>query len=162
MMADLVVAADDAQIGHPGLRGIGTARNGNIWPLVIGMRKAKELYYTGDSLTGLSAAECGMINYSWPAEELEARTIAFADRIANMSSDHLAVLKLTMNRFYENMGIYSSMRSATDLDAMAQLTEHTYDFHEQFTQGGMKQAFKWRDEPYRKLDNGPEAGSRDR
>ena len=28
MMTDLVVAADDAQIGHPGLRGLGTARNG--------------------------------------------------------------------------------------------------------------------------------------
>ena len=41
MMTDLVVAADDAQIGHPGLRGLGTARNGNIWPLVMSMRKAK-------------------------------------------------------------------------------------------------------------------------
>ena len=46
MMADLVVAAEDAQLGHPGLRGLGTSRTGVIWPLVIGMRKAKELYYT--------------------------------------------------------------------------------------------------------------------
>jgi enoyl-CoA hydratase len=149
MMADLVVAADDAQIGHPGLRGLGTARNGNLWPLVMGMRKAKELYYTGDSVSGTEAAACGMINYAWPADELEARTLAFAERIANITSDHLAVLKTTMNRFYENMGIYSSMRSATDLDALAQLTEHTQDFHEQFAEGGFKHALRWRDEPYR-------------
>jgi len=37
MMADLVVAAEDAQLGHPGLRGLGTSRTGVIWPLVIGM-----------------------------------------------------------------------------------------------------------------------------
>jgi enoyl-CoA hydratase len=153
MMADLVVAADDAQIGHPGLRGLGTARNGNIWPLVMGMRKAKELYYTGDSVSGTEAAACGMINHAWPADELEARTLAFAERVANLSSDHLAVLKTTMNRFYENMGIYSSMRSATDLDALAQLTEHTHNFHEQFTEGGLKHALRWRDEPYRKGRN---------
>jgi len=153
MMADLVVAADDAEIGHPGLRGIGTARNGNIWPLVVGMRKAKELYYTGDNVTGAQAVECGMINYAWPAEELEARTLAFADRIANMTSDHLAVLKLTMNRFYENMGIYSSIRSATDLDALAQFTEHTYQFRDEFAAGGLKHALRWRDEPYRNLSN---------
>ena len=42
MMSDLVVASDNAKIGHPGHRGLGTARNGNIWPLVMGMRKAKE------------------------------------------------------------------------------------------------------------------------
>ena len=46
MMADLVVATPDAQLGHPGLRGMGTSRTGVIWPLVIGMRKAKELYLT--------------------------------------------------------------------------------------------------------------------
>ena len=58
-----------------------------------------------------------------------------------------------MNRFYENMGIYSSMRSATDLDAMAQLTEHAYAFQDQFAEGGLKHALRWRDEPYRKSRN---------
>ena len=126
MMADLVTAADDAQLGHPGLRGLGTSRTGVIWPLVIGMRKAKELYYTGDSVTGAEAERIGMINYSWPKEQLEERTIAMADRIANLSADHLAILKLNMNRFYENMGIYSSVRSSTDMDAAAQFTRQSY------------------------------------
>ena len=89
MMADLVVAADDAQLGHPGLRGLGTSRTGVIWPLVIGMRKAKELYYTGENVTGLEAEEIGMINYSWPLDELDKHTIALADRIAIMSADQI-------------------------------------------------------------------------
>ena len=149
MMTDLVVAAEDTQIGHPGLRGLGTARNGNIWPLVMSMRKAKEYYYTGDSMTGAEAAEMEMINYAWPKEALDANTVAFAERIANGSADHLAVLKLTMNRFYENMGIYSSVRSATEQDALAQMTEWTYRFGESIRESGLKHAFQSRDEPYR-------------
>ncbi|MCY4011779.1 MAG: enoyl-CoA hydratase-related protein [Gammaproteobacteria bacterium] len=148
MMHDLVVAADDTQIGHPGLRGLGTARNGNIWPLVMSMRKAKEYYYTGDNMTGAEAAEVEMINYAWPKDELDVNTIAFAERIANGSADHLAILKLTMNRFYENMGIYSSVRSATEQDALAQMTEWTYRFGESIREGGLKHAFQTRDEPY--------------
>ena len=148
MMTDLVVAAEDTKIGHPGLRGLGTARNGNIWPLVMSMRKAKEYYYTGDSMTGAEAADVEMINYAWPKDELDANTIAFAERIANGSADHLAVLKLTMNRFYENMGIYSSVRSATEQDALAQMTEWTYRFGESIREGGLKHAFQSRDEPY--------------
>ncbi|MCA9831161.1 MAG: enoyl-CoA hydratase-related protein [Dehalococcoidia bacterium] len=154
MMADMVVAAEDAQLGHPGLRGLGTSRTGVIWPLVIGMRKAKELYYTGSSITGVEAQEIGMINYAWPKEELEERTIEYADRIANMTADHLAILKLNMNRFYENMGIYSSVRSSTDLDAMGQLTGESYLWQDHVRESnekgtGLKGALDWRDGRYR-------------
>lgn len=154
MMADLVTAADDAQLGHPGLRGLGTSRTGVIWPLVIGMRKAKELYYTGDSVTGAEAERIGMVNYSFPKEELEERTLALADRIANLSADHLAILKVNMNRFYENMGIYSSVRTSTDLDAAAQFTAQSYAWQDKMRESveagtGLKAALDWRDGPYR-------------
>jgi enoyl-CoA hydratase len=154
MMADLVTAAEDAQLGHPGLRGLGTSRTGVIWPLVIGMRKAKELYYTGDSVTGAEAERIGMINYAFPGDQLEARTIALADRVANMTADHLAILKLNMNRFYENMGIYSSVRTSTDLDAAAQFTGHSYAWQDKMRESvqagtGLKGALDWRDGPYR-------------
>ena len=155
MMADLVVAAEDAQLGHPGLRGLGTSRTGVIWPLVIGMRKAKELYYTGDSISGAEAERIGMINYAWPKENLEEYTIALADRLANSTADHLAILKLNMNRFYENMGIYSSVRSSTDLDAMGQMTSFSYAWQDKMRESteagtGLKGALDWREGMYRK------------
>ena len=152
MMADLVTAAEDSQFGHPGCRGLGTSRTGVIWPLVIGMRKAKELYYTGENISGVEARECGMVNYAWPQEELGERTIALADRVATMSSDQLAILKLNMNRFYENMGIYSSVRSSTDLDALGQHTEFSMQFQDHMREGGLKDALAWRDGPYRDTD----------
>ena len=73
--------------------------------------------------------------------------VGTGDRVAIMSSDHLAMLKLTMNRFYENMGIYSSIRSATEHDAMAQTTEFACDFDRKFEEGGIKAAVEWRDRP---------------
>jgi enoyl-CoA hydratase len=153
MMADLVVASEDAQFGHPGNR-FGTSRTGVIWPLIIGMRKAKELYYTGVSVSGTQAESIGMINYAWPGDELEQRTITFADYLANLTSDHLAMLKQNINRFYENMGIYSSVRSSTDYDAMSQFSGQAYAFAEKIEAAreagiGLGPAFKWRDEPYR-------------
>lgn len=154
MMSDLVCAADDARFGHPGVRGLGVARNGVIWPLVIGMRKAKEMYYTGDNITGTEAEDIGMINHAWPMDQLEERTTEYADRIANMTADHLAVLKLNMNRFYENMGIYSSVRSSTDLDAAGQFTQESYTWQDKVREstesgGGLKAALDWRDGRYR-------------
>ncbi|MXW55031.1 MAG: hypothetical protein F4X44_11425 [Gammaproteobacteria bacterium] len=148
MMADLVVAAEDTQLGHPGCRGLGTSRTGVIWPLVIGMRKAKELYYTGENITGSEAEKIGMVNYAWPKDELEDRTVAFADRLANMTADHLAMLKLNMNRFYENMGIYSSVRSSTDMDAAGQSTGSSYEWQDHMREGGLKHAIAWRDPMY--------------
>lgn len=159
MMADMVVAAEDAQFGHPGVRGLGVARNGVIWPLVIGMRKAKELYYTGDSVSGVEAERIGMVNYAWPKEALETNTIALADRMANMSADHLAILKLNMNRFYENMGIYSSVRTSTDHDAMAQMTGFSYAWQDRMRESmeagtGLKGALDWREGLFREQSPG--------
>jgi enoyl-CoA hydratase len=147
MLADFVVAAEDAQLGHPGCR-FGTSRTGVIWPLVIGMRKAKELYYTGSSVSGTEAERIGMINYAWPAAEMDQRTVEFADYVANLPSDHLAILKTNMNRFYENMGIYSSIRSSTEFDAMSGFTSQAYGFQEKMREG-LKVALEWRDGPYR-------------
>lgn len=147
MMADLVVAAEDARFGHPGLRFAGT-RTSMILPLLIPMRKAKELFYTGDNITGVQAAEMGLINRAVPLDQLEDETVALADRIAILPADHLAMLKVHMNRFHENMGIYSSVHSSTDLDAAGTFTSQAYQWRDKMSEGGLKEALAWRDGPY--------------
>ena len=117
------------------------------------MRKAKELFYTGDNVTGKEAAEIGMINAAWPMDALEERTIAMADRIANLPADHLAMLKIHINRFYENMGIYSSVRTSTDLDAIS--TSQSYAWQDKMRESGLKEALAWRDGPYQDYRSAP-------
>ncbi|HEX3796721.1 MAG TPA: enoyl-CoA hydratase-related protein [Acidimicrobiales bacterium] len=148
MMGDLVTTSEDCLFGHPGHRNLGVARNAMLLPLIIGMRKAKELFYTGDHVNGIEALHLGLVNYAWPAAELEERTIALADRVANQSSDFLAVLKMATNKFYENMGAQSSVNTATTLDGLIQNTESVYAWDEIYRNEGLKAAVAWRDGPY--------------
>ena len=153
MMHDIVIAADDAKFGHPGVRGLGTSRTCAIWPLVIGMRKTYELMYTGDSIDAVEAERIGMINKAVPADQLEATVQRWAERIGNQTGDSLATIKRSINTFYENMGIYSSVHTATDTDAMYQFTGQSYLWQEKVAEafksgGGLKEALAWRDEPY--------------
>ena len=154
MMSDLVTADTDAKFGHPGLRFAGT-RTSMILPLIIGMRKAKELFYTGENISGTEAEAIGLVNYAWTLDELEVKTIALADRIANLPADHLAMLKIHMNRFYENMGIYSSVHASTDLDAAGTFTSQSYMWSDKMREGGLKEALAWRDGPYQDYSAAP-------
>ena len=154
MMADLVVASEDCQLGHPGTRGLGTSRTAAFWPVIIGMRKSKELLYTGDSISGREAEAMGMVNRAVPADQLDDTVIRMAERIANQASDSLALQKRSVNTYFESV-VYPAIHSATDTDAMYQYTDQGALWQEKVREsmqeggGGIKAAFEWRDAPYR-------------
>lgn len=153
MMADLVVASETARFGHPGTRGLGTSRTAAFWPVIIGMRKAKELLYTGDNVSGVEAAAMGMINRAVPEDQLDDTVIQMADRIANQASDSLALQKRSVNTYFEST-VYPAIHSATDTDAMYQFSDQAYAWQDKMREvmqpggGGIKAAFDWRDAPY--------------
>ena len=68
---DLVYMADDAQMGYPAVR-FGVPDN-HFHPWFLGMRKAMEMMLTGDSISGVEAAQRGWANASFPADQLEAQ-----------------------------------------------------------------------------------------
>ncbi|MCK9991034.1 MAG: enoyl-CoA hydratase-related protein [Rugosibacter sp.] len=70
-----------------------------IWPLLIGPNRAKEYLMTGDPLTGKQAAEMGLVNYAVPAAELEAKTYAFAERMANGPRLGIEMTKRSVNLY---------------------------------------------------------------
>ena len=53
-----------------------------IWPQLIGYARAKQYLLTGDAITGEEAAQIGLVNFAYPAEELDAAVDAFAQRLA--------------------------------------------------------------------------------
>lgn len=148
MMCDLIIAAEDSKIGHPGVRGLGHPRNSCIWPMVLGMRKTKELMYTGDSISGTEAERIGMINKAVPVDQLEAEVTKLAERIANQSADALAIHKEALNRWYQGMGMEASVMAAADYDYVYQHTESARNLFEKIREVGLKEAFTWRDTPY--------------
>lgn len=149
MMCDLVVAADDARIGHPAVRSMGTPPT-NIYPYLMGLRKAKEMVLTGEVLSGIRAAELGVVNYHYPAERVEEETLALAKRISVTPKEMLALNKLSVNKAFEVMGIRLGAHLGVEYDAMGHFTKTAFDFWEVAETQGLKAALERRDKPFGK------------
>jgi len=115
--ADIVIASEEASFGHPAGRDLGIPPTVFFWPLLMGMRKAKEMLYTSRMMAAAEAEKLGLINTMVSADVLESYTRALAEDIARTPMDHLQILKQSANNFYENMGVQSSTDAAVKLDA---------------------------------------------
>ena len=115
---DLFVVADDVLIGYPPVRDMSPPDN--CWfPWHMSMRKAKEMIFTGDPITGKEAVELGVANYSVPEEDLDDFTTQLAQRVALVPASLLAISKRQINRTYEIMGIRTALAAGNDNMALA-------------------------------------------
>jgi len=112
---DLVVAADDTLFSDPV---VAFGVNGHeyfVHPWELGHRKAKELLFTGSSLTAEEAKACGMVNQVVPRAELEARTLELAERIARRPSIGLKLAKQSVNQALDLQGQTAAVHAAFSL-----------------------------------------------
>lgn len=112
---DFIVASDDAffsdpvvQMGIPGVEYF-------AHPWVMNPRAAKEFLYTGERMGAQRAHELGMVNHVVPREELEAKTLEIAERIAKMPRLGLALTKKAINQAEDLMGMRAGMDSVFGL-----------------------------------------------
>ncbi|MFJ2667646.1 enoyl-CoA hydratase [Nocardia fluminea] len=112
---DLIVAAEDALFSDPVvLMGIGGVEyHGHTWEL--GARKAKEILFTGRPLTAAEAERTGMVNLVVPRDELDARTLELATRIATMPPFGLRQAKRAVNQTLDVQGFYAAIQSVFDI-----------------------------------------------
>jgi len=81
---DLAVAAEDARMGIPSVR-LGIVINyENIERLVlsVGPKRAAEILYTGRAVSGIEAADWGLVNLAVPSGDLAATTAQLAGAVA--------------------------------------------------------------------------------
>jgi len=118
-VCDMIVAADDAFFSDPVVRmGIpGVEYFAHPW--VLGPRRAKEILFTGERFTAAQAYEWGMLNHVVPREELEAKTFALAEKIAEMPQFGLALTKKAVNQCEDLMGMRAGMDSVFGLHHFA-------------------------------------------
>jgi enoyl-CoA hydratase len=149
LCCDIIIAADDARIGHPGTRGLGTPPI-NMWFYHIGPQWAKRILMTGDSILGKDAARIGLVLDSVPAERLDEEVTALAKRIALADADMLAAQKRIVNIALELSGSRTLQTIATEMDARAHLSKgpQRTKFKADAAAFGVKQAYRNRDEPY--------------
>lgn len=114
-VADIIVAAEDATFSDPvvafGVNGV--EYFGHPWE--FGARKAKELLFTGESVTAAEAMALGMVNKVVPAADLDTATMEMARRIAMRPGFALKLAKESVNQALEAQGMYTAMRAAFSL-----------------------------------------------
>ncbi len=129
-MCDLIVASDDAVFSNPVLRLTGAGVELLVEPWELGIRKAKEFLFTGDTIDAQEAWRLGLVNRVVPRGELEAKTRELADRVALVPPVTAQTVKDTINQTGDLMGKRDALRyhfmahhwvhnSATALSALA-------------------------------------------
>lgn len=145
---DLVFASDDAQFGHPAGRSLGILPTLSMWPVLIGPRKAKEFFFTGDLMSASEALDSQLVNRVYPRDRLEAETLAYARRVALVPLELLALHKAAVNRWLDIQGIRALEQSAADLDCIAHQTEAVKGWMKASRERGLKEALSERDRPF--------------
>jgi enoyl-CoA hydratase/carnithine racemase len=97
---DFLIAADDAKIGDFHIRRALFGGAGPIYrlPRYIGLRKSKELLFTGKLLSGVECYEWGLANVHAPADQLDQAIRDFAAPMLDKSAFTMSITKLAVNR----------------------------------------------------------------
>jgi len=106
MSCDITIAARNAKLidGHTR---VGVAAGDHaviIWPLLMGMAKAKYYLLTCDALTGEEAEKIGMVSLAVDDADLQDKAIEVASRLANGAQTSIRFTKYALNNWLRMMG----------------------------------------------------------
>jgi len=154
LCADLVIAAEDAQIGTPYSRMWGCYLTG-MWLYRLGLTRAKWHALTGEPLSGKEAAAIELINTAVPFEQLEAEVRRVAERLAQLPPSQLAAMKLIVNQAYDNMGLQSTQLLGPVIDGFMRNTPDALRFVDTAAKRGVGAAITERDRPFGDYSQAP-------
>ncbi|WP_415401981.1 crotonase/enoyl-CoA hydratase family protein [Tateyamaria sp. SN3-11] len=143
LCCDLVVMAEDAQIGYMPARVWGCPTTA-MWVYRLGLEKAKRMMLTGDKITGREAAEMGLVLKAVPADQLDTEVEALAQRMATVPINQLAMNKMVINQTIEAT-ITQTQRLATVFDGITRHSPEGLNFKARAEAVGWKQAVRERD-----------------
>ncbi len=150
LMCDLTIAADDAKFGEPEVRfsHLGPLM---VMPWFIGLKRARELLFFGDTIDAKTALQFGMINRIVPAAELRQATMKYAKRLALISPEALRWGKRVINRGAEIAGFRAAIESGVDsfVSLYATQTEVGKEFGRITQEQNLKAALEWRAAQFR-------------
>ncbi|RDI16145.1 enoyl-CoA hydratase [Rhodococcus sp. AG1013] len=152
--ADIIIASEDARIGTPYARMWGCHLSG-MWIYRLGLAKAKEYALTGKPVSGVEAAEIGLINKAVPFAELESEVARLAEQLASIPVSQLSAMKLIVNQAYENMGLASTQMLGPILDGLMRNTPEALEFIELAETQGVGAVTTLRDTPFGDYSTAP-------
>jgi enoyl-CoA hydratase/carnithine racemase len=107
LMCDFRIAAETARFaeGYIGIGLVPGVGGAYLLPRLVGLTRAIELLFTGRSVTGLEAAEIGLVTRAVPDADLERETYALAAQLARMPPIALRTMKRLI---YESLNMQFS------------------------------------------------------
>ena len=146
LACDLTLAADTATFGEPEIR-FSSGSEFPLFPWVVGMKKAKELILTGDTIDAIEAERIGMVNKVVPLDRLEEEVVKLSRKLANVPAHALRINKTNINKAFEMMGMRNAMAQALESVSLLIVTdtEERKKFREIRTEKGLKTALEWLD-----------------
>ena len=105
LFADIVIASDRARIGDTHVKvGLAAGDGGAvIWPILIGVNKAKELLMTGEVIDAQEALRIGLVNHVVPHEKLDEAVMDMAQRLVSADSMAIQFTKKAVNQYVKWM-----------------------------------------------------------
>jgi enoyl-CoA hydratase len=100
MGCDFIIAENNCHIGDGHINLPGFVPNGGSsirLPRLIGAKKAKELLYLGDLISGEEAERRGLVSYAAPADKLEQKVEELVAKLAEKSPVGLEYMKMLIN-----------------------------------------------------------------
>lgn len=149
MMCCITFASETAKFGEPEIR-FSTAPPALIMPWLVGLKKSRELLYTGDTIDAHEALRIGMVNQVFADDRLEQETLRYARRAAAISLEGLQTTKAAINRGAEIAGIREAISYGVETGAILDATEtETYRNFQRIRQrDGLGAAIRWRESQF--------------
>jgi enoyl-CoA hydratase/carnithine racemase len=125
-MCDIRIASANASFAESFVKVGLIPGDGGAWllPRVVGMSKASEMAFTGDTLTAEEALACGLVSRVVPAGHLMSEALALAARIA---ANPGIALRLTKRLLRE--GQHTRLESLLEMSAAFQAVAHKTAHH---------------------------------
>lgn len=106
LLCDVVVAGPEAKFGDTHVKmGIGAGDGGQlIWPLLIGVNRAKYYLMTGDMIEGKDAVDMGLASfYAETTDDVLAKAMEIADRLADGPPLAISASKAAINAYMRTL-----------------------------------------------------------
>src|SRR2546427_10437618 len=100
LFCDVIIADERARFGDTHIKVGLVAGDGGaiVWPLLVGVARAKEFLLTGDLLTATEAERIGLVNRVVPAGQAYPEGLALAKRLAAGPTRAIRWTKLALNK----------------------------------------------------------------
>jgi enoyl-CoA hydratase len=148
LSCDLLVASKDARLGYPPVRAMAPGEEISLFSWHVGLKRAKWLSLTGDSLTAKEMLDYGVANWVFPREKLDAETRKIARRIANIDPELLSLSKTLVNRIFEQKGYSHSLKSSGEIVSFGPQLKSLRNFEKMVHEKGIRAAAEERDRPF--------------